>query len=215
VHTTVQPAPSNEQFQLPSFVGEAICLDALFGSAVDTAIPDAPLPICNEVDGDKFVAEYTKAVHGIAARVLRVSRLGKICAATVQEDDLFQVGIMAGLDAARRWDPSKKKTLANWVYYKAEKAMLDNLRKEVPHAISQRYSTECEAVQDPVDLEMLASVSQVVSRLTPRQKQFVQLFYVEDRNGEECGLIMGVTREAVRQLKERTLRDLRGMMGVK
>jgi RNA polymerase sigma factor (sigma-70 family) len=54
-----------------------------------------------------------------------------------------------------------------------------------------------------------ALVSKVVSTLTPREQQVIRMRFEDDLTFDECANRLGVTRERVRQIEAKALRNLR------
>jgi RNA polymerase sigma factor (sigma-70 family) len=217
VFTTLQSAPQNDQCQLPPSLGASLPGAPQFEPAVDTAYSDGPVSEprkLNEVDADAFVREYTKAVQGIASRVARSSKMGSMCGAAADPEDLFQVGIMAGLTAAQKYDPGKGKRQQNYIYMMAEFAMRDYLRNEFPHAMVQKFGVERLVLEDGSNIEQSVAVSQAVGTLSDRKKEMIQLYFVDGESCAEIGRRWEVSRERARQILEETLSELRGALSI-
>ena len=76
-----------------------------------------------------------------------------------------------------------------------------------------------EELEEVVEAKILREqVARALTTLRPRDARVVRLYYglqgEEEHTLEEIGQLLGVTRERVRQLRDRALRDLRsGEMG--
>ncbi len=55
------------------------------------------------------------------------------------------------------------------------------------------------------------AMSQYISHLSPRQRQIIQLYYIEQRKYDEICIIMGINYQSVRNLMHRSMSRLRQM----
>ncbi len=55
------------------------------------------------------------------------------------------------------------------------------------------------------------AMTQYISNLSPRQKQIIQLFYIEQRKYDDICQIMGISYQSVRNLMHRSMSRLREM----
>jgi RNA polymerase sigma-70 factor, ECF subfamily len=105
----------------------------------------------------------------------------------------------------------KEQTFSAWLYRIAHNHLIDTFRKN-------RRSVPLETVELPdeasheSDLEDKLDLQQVleeVRKLPEPQKQVILLKYLDDRDNEEIGRIMGKRQGAVRALQMRALINLR------
>jgi RNA polymerase primary sigma factor len=149
----------------------------------------------------------------------------------VDTEDLIQAGYMGLMEAERTYDESKSKW-STWAAYYIRKAMREAVGINTTrirahhHAISldapvgdeEGDITLMDMLEDEslpeassglIRAERAAAVREAVSRLEDRRRGAVELHDLEGQSFAQIGRRWGVTRENVRQLRDRALRDLR------
>jgi RNA polymerase sigma factor (sigma-70 family) len=154
----------------------------------------------------------------------------------VQADDLRQIGAMAAVDAASRYDPSKNKQFDSWVYLCVVNRISDEARAE-----RMRMKRECQLIteyhHDPVVAELSDSTIRMdnnaaltdpaalsadalvgdavlvlglaVRKLSPRLRALMTLLYSEGFTQSEVARMWVVSRQRIEQLKREALSQLR------
>lgn len=149
----------------------------------------------------------------------------------VDLDDLMQAGYMGLIEAERTYDESKSKW-STWAAYYIRKAMREAVGINTTrirahhHAISLDAplgdedddatlmdKLEDESIPDAssglIEAERAAAVREAVSRLEGQKRDVVELHDLEGQSLAQIGRSWDLSRERVRQLREKALLDLR------
>ena len=99
--------------------------------------------ICQPSESEELVNSYSGLVHRIAYHLM--ARLP----ASVQVDDLIQVGMLGLLDAAQQYDPSQGASFETYASIRIRGAMLDELRRTdwAPKSVHKKARDLLAAIQ--------------------------------------------------------------------
>lgn len=84
-----------------------------------------------------------------------------------------------------------------------DRASLSGQLKDVSETPEDQFS---------VDVEMAQMIGEAVSRMSPRSRAVLALYYLEDRTLAEIGRLLGVTESRVSQLQSRVLDSMRDIL---
>lgn len=149
----------------------------------------------------------------------------------VDLDDLMQAGYMGLIEAERTYDESKGKW-STWAAYYIRKAMREavginttrvrahnhTISLDVPLDAGEGDITLMDILEDEsipeassglIEAERAVAVREAVHRLEERKREVVEKHDLEGQSFAEIGRSWGLTRERVRQLRDKALRDLR------
>jgi len=143
--------------------------------------------------------------------VLAMAR--KYSTSLVSTDDLVQEGFLGLVEAERLFDPSKGVDFSTYAAYWVRKKMLALVDRERRHALETvRLDEELlPAAPPPGDEqgEKPGSCAAIYENLPVLERQVVNLIFWERKSTPEAARILGISKERVRQLRERALRRFR------
>jgi RNA polymerase sigma factor (sigma-70 family) len=227
-NTAVCVSSPNGETELPFPVGEAIPVELEDGpSGTDSGI-ESDVPFQFSCHPERVVIDFARMVRHLAR---------KSASNRVTEDDLFQIGMIAALSAARRFEAGKK-ALRWWIYMKVNYAIADASRSDkidcwresqMPESSSANFLNLCSrstALLDGEDkagrasptlgLEMRGDIEaekidlvDAMSLLTERQESLVRMVYFGGMSMAEAGRNFNITRERARQIHDEALGGLR------
>lgn len=157
------------------------------------------------------------SIRKIAYKVLR--RLPP----SIELDDLIQEGFLAVMEAARTYDESKGASFKSFSTIRAHGAMVDFVRREAAahgwdRVRKQRHKALVEdepSLDDNEALEELATRDAVrlgdlySSRLTPRDRFYVEMRFKHDMKLTAIGVMLGITESAASQGLARALNKMK------
>ena len=190
------------------------------------ATPHGPAP---SVD----IVPHLALVRGIAQRVARKYRLD-LC--HLDLDDLVSIGAEALLEAARRFDPSRRASFVTFAYYRVQGAMIDALRangsyrhntggsgpgaRQIFVVSLESHEEQCLAVPDgrqqPDQIAdartQVAWLRGALAGLAPRERRVVESYYFEDHNLDSIGAELGTSRSWTCRILQRAVDQLRAQL---
>ena len=162
-------------------------------------------------DPDAFGAlfdRYHPAVHRFV--VARIGHHG-------DADDLAQLVFVKALEALPRYE-SRGVPFAGWLFRLARNVVIDHVRTRREHAtldiVAERGSDEA----GPSDLaairQELDSLAGALRRLTPEQREAIELRFFAGLSAKEAAVAMGRQEGTVRGLQFRAIAALRRDLGI-
>jgi len=128
----------------------------------------------------------------------------------VPREDLIQEGMIGLMEAEKRFDPKYETKFSTYAVYWIKKQILaavDRENKAGPPAASFIEET---AVAPPAATTIRTSqYLNLPPNMPPKERKVLRLLYEEERTLKEIAEIMEISREKVRQLKEKAMRRLR------
>lgn len=131
----------------------------------------------------------------VCSIVLKFVRKGK-----VEDSELYSVGCLALMEAARTFDPSKGK-FATWAYLIVRQGVIDELKKNG----RSRESSSCE-LEKVADARRSTSTAQVVPGIVVRacedggdDNKMLLSHYLDGKSLSEIGREFGFSKEWVRK----------------
>ncbi len=82
---------------------------------------------------------------------------------------------------------------------------------DIRHLLEGERPLDTESLEE--EARRLQRVNECIKRLSPRQRQIIQLYYMERRKYDDICRIMGINYQSVRNLMHRSLSRLRLMAG--
>jgi len=134
----------------------------------------------------------------VRAVVYKYFRKGKI-----EDSDLYSVGCLALVDAARTFDPSKSK-FCTWATRLVNQRVLDEIRR-ARKGMEQSSPESLESMPaadrgDPVHLvHFMVDGSDSDSDSESESKSVLRKYYLEEKSLSEIGREFGITKEGVRK----------------
>jgi len=150
---------------------------------------------------DKIVIEYLPLVRSIAAKY---NKLG------VPHEDLEQEGMIGLLEAADKFDESKGAKFSTYATFWIKKYILKAVEKEKKSTYKTSTLNE-EITEDKSNNDAKPNNTKLKfpSGMPEAEKLVIKLLYVDQLTLKEISEQLGVSRERVRQLKEKALRRMR------
>ena len=168
---------------------------------------------------DRLVHDHMRLVRKLAWHVH-----GRIARA-VEVDDLIQTGMVALIEAARRYE-DRGFSFATYAGVRVKGAMLDVLRSQRPGGrgvavvIEPLDQTELESIADPAPLadtlfdqgEQCNDMTTAIAQLPPREARILSLYFVEGMGLDAIGATLGIGAARVCQIKKVGLARLRAAL---
>jgi RNA polymerase primary sigma factor len=150
---------------------------------------------------EKIVVEYLPLVRSIAAKY---NKLG------VPHEDLEQEGMIGLLEAADKYDESKGAKFSTYATFWIKKRILEAVEKEkkanfksvVLNESLTKDKTDSSQLPDLKTLEFSEGMPEV-------EKIVIRMLFQNQLTLKEISDQLGISRERVRQLKEKALRRMR------
>lgn len=163
-------------------------------------------------DHMRLVRKLAWHVHGRIARAVEV-------------DDLIQTGMVALIEAARRYE-DRGFSFATYAGVRVRGAMLDALRAQRPGGrgvavqVEPLDQPEVDRIADPAPLademfdcgEQAADMALAMARLPVREAQIMSLYFVEGLGLDDIGVRLGIGAARVSQIKKVGLARLRAAL---
>lgn len=161
------------------------------------------------MDKEKIITENSGLVKSIAS---------KYCHYGVGFDDLYQEGVIGIMEAAKRFDETKGAKFSTYATYFIKGSILDYLKKEKSINIIdldiyeneniEFYGVANESAQKKED-EYIKTAFVIPDDFPEFEKAVLKLSLIEGRTFKEIAEALGISRERVRQLKQKGLRRLK------
>jgi len=183
---------------------------------------------------NRLLKEFRRLVQDIVNKVLARFQGPRFYPG--MSDDLLQEGLIAFLEAVRRFDLSRSTRLSTYAWKTVTGRLKNYLRsgrshrqavsvEDLPDMTSNPHLLPEEIVEDGVDhpehMHRLIDdehktrvVQRALSELTPKQRRVVKLHYWEDMRQVAIAERMGVSRPAISQLLRRALDQLESILSV-
>lgn len=128
----------------------------------------------------------------------------------IHRDDLIQEGCIGVLDAAAHFDPSHKATFKTYASYWIRKRILEAIKQERRRSLNAVTLDDALLVPAPTAIDTEHQQLKILSRDIPVDEQTVlDLCVQEQRTLSETAEALHLSRERVRQLRQKALRRLR------
>jgi RNA polymerase sigma-70 factor, ECF subfamily len=161
-------------------------------------------------DPDAFGAlfdQYYVPVYRFAA-----ARVGPIDA-----EDLAQLVFVKALDALPRYE-ARGVPFGGWLFRLARNVVIDHVRAHREHATLDLVAERSDEDAGPDDLAVLRqemdSVAHAMRRLTPEQREAIELRFFAGLSAREAAEVMGRQEGTVRGLQFRAIAALRRDLGI-
>jgi RNA polymerase sigma factor (sigma-70 family) len=134
----------------------------------------------------------------------------KYCACGVPIDDLVQEGLRGLLEARRRYDPDHGASFSTYAYFWMRKMILASLNREARQSLyatgldDEREVPDHRTVSAALPDEMLPSAG-----CGDEERRILHMLFEEGKTLSETAVVLGITREQVRQRRQKALRRLR------
>ena len=126
--------------------------------------------------------------------------------------DLYSIQTFNNLEDARKY---KKAVLEEKLKNKTENTLtrlIEKERKEVLKESVYPYNIFEELELEYIDPDIIADFNVILVRLTPREEEFIKLFYKDNLTLEKIGKEHNITRERVRQITAKALRRIKSLI---
>ena len=149
---------------------------------------------------EKIVTDYLPLVRSIAAKY---NKLG------IPQEDLEQEGMIGLLEAANKFEENKGTKFSTYATYWIKKYILAAVDKEKKHSLNSTNLNE-EITKDKKAITIKSDTNIVLpSDMPENEKNVLTMLYEDEFTLKEIAEELGISRERVRQLKEKGLRRLR------
>ena len=149
---------------------------------------------------EKIVTEYFPLVRSIAAKY---NKLG------IPQEDLEQEGMIGLLEAANKYEEDKGAKFSTYATYWIKKYILAAVDKE------KKYSLNSTNLNEEITNDKKAATNKHVtnfdlpSDMPENEKRVLTMLFQDEFTLKEIAEELGISRERVRQLKEKGLRRLK------
>lgn len=152
------------------------------------------------MDLEKIVTEYLPLVRSFAAKYNKYG---------VSHEDLEQEGMIGLLQAANRYEEEKGEKFSTYASYWIKKYILAALERETRTSLhsgelNEELTQDIKAVETPK-----TSKIDLAQDIPYEEKKVLTLLFEKELTLKEISQEMGISRERVRQLKEKGLRRMR------
>jgi len=152
------------------------------------------------MDKEKIVVQYLPLVRSIAAKYNIYG---------ISHEDLEQEGMIGLLKAADKYEEDKNTKFSTYASYWIKKYIIAALKKETKTSLYSCKLNE-EITQDKKTVKTpKATKIELPQNMPQKEKQVLTLLYENEKTLKEISQEMDISREQVRQLKEKGLRRIR------
>ena len=160
-----------------------------------------------EAFGALFDRFYGPVYRYVAARVGRPS----------DAEDLAQLVFVKALEALPRYE-ARGIPFGGWLFRLARNVVIDHIRTRREHATLDVVAERPDSEDGPDELALLRqeldSVALALRRLTPEQREAVELRFFAGLSAKEAAIAMGRQEGTVRGLQYRAIAALRREVGI-
>ena len=149
---------------------------------------------------EKIVTEYLPLVRSIAAKY---NKLG------IPQEDLEQEGMIGLLEAANRYEENKGAKFSTYATYWIKKYILAAVDKEKKHSSNSTNLNEEITRDEKASVIKPATKIVLPSNMPENEKTVLIMLFQDEFTLKEIAEKLGISRERVRQLKEKGLRRMR------
>jgi RNA polymerase sigma-70 factor (ECF subfamily) len=157
--------------------------------------------------GALFDRYYVPVYRFVAARVSRPS----------DAEDLAQHVFVKALEALPRYE-ARGVPFGGWLFRLARNVVIDHVRTRRDHATLDLVAEQTAEETGPDDLAVLRqemdSVAAALGRLTPEQREAIELRFFAGLSAKEAAVAMGRQEGTVRGLQFRAIAALRRDLGI-
>ena len=127
----------------------------------------------------------------------------------VPREDLIQEGMIGLMEAKKRFDTKYETKFSTYAVYWIKKQILAAVDKEQKNGIGSVKFIEETVAEKPAPTIRTSQYLNLPKTMPDKERKVLRLLYEEERTLKEISEKMEITREKVRQLKEKALRRLR------
>ncbi len=149
---------------------------------------------------EKIVTEYLPLVRSIAAKY---NKLG------VPQEDLEQEGLIGLLEASNKFQDDKGTKFSTYATYWIKKYILAAVDKEKKHSLNSTNLNEDMTKEKNINTLKPTTNFELPSDMPKNEKTVLTMLFQEELTLKEIAEELCISRERVRQIKEKALRRLR------
>jgi len=154
-----------------------------------------------ELSSEQLIEKYSTLARSIA---LKYARYG------VPFDDLFQEGLLGILEAANKFDPQRGTKFSTYATYWIKKKIIESLKKERKNSLdSIHLIEEVVAEQKAAPVDKIPEKIKLPDNMPTLEKKVILSLFEHQKTLKEIAVELNLSRERVRQIKEKALRRLR------
>ncbi len=150
-----------------------------------------------------WIKEYIPLVKSIAQKYMKYG---------VPLDDLIQEGLIGLLEAKKRFKENKDTKFSTYAHYWVKKRILQALDLELKTSLSKMSLDEnidiAKDLEEPVVKKPWSKID-LPKDFPKDEAKVLRLFFDQGKNLKEIAEILKISREQVRQLKQKGLRRLK------
>ena len=154
----------------------------------------------SKMNKEKIVTEYLPLVRSVAAKY---NKLG------IPQEDLEQEGMIGLLEAANKYQDDKGAKFSTYATYWIKKYILAAVDKEKKHSLNSTDLNEDMTKDKKLKAIKPVTNFELPSHMPEIEKMVLTLLFQEELTLKEIAEEIGISRERVRQLKEKGLRRMR------
>ncbi|MCD6177063.1 MAG: sigma-70 family RNA polymerase sigma factor [Candidatus Cloacimonetes bacterium] len=149
---------------------------------------------------EKIVTEYLPLVRSIAAKYNKLR---------IPQEDLEQEGMIGLLKAANKYEENRGAKFSTYATYWIKKYILAAVDKEKKHSLNSTNLNE-EITKDKKAAAIKAVTNfDLPSDMPENEKTVLTMLFQDELTLKEIAEELGISRERVRQIKEKGLRRMR------
>ena len=149
---------------------------------------------------EKIVTEYLPLVRSIAAKYNKLR---------IPQEDLEQEGMIGLLKAANKYEKNRGAKFSTYATYWIKKYILAAVDKEKKHSLNSTNLNE-EITKDKKAAAIKAVTNfDLPSDMPENEKTVLTMLFQDELTLKEIAEELGISRERVRQIKEKGLRRMR------
>ena len=128
----------------------------------------------------------------------------------VPREDLIQEGLIGLMEAEKRYDNSKNTKFSSYAVFWIKKYILAAIDREKKGSLdSGEYKEDLIKIDKPVPQVRTSQYLNLPKDMPKQERLVLRALYEEEKTLKEISIALNITREKVRQLKEKALRRLR------
>ena len=124
-------------------------------------------------------------------------------------DDLIQEGMIGLLEAEKNFDESKNTKFSTYATYWIKKKIIKAIEQEKKESLDSIEFTENITSEKVQNEPQIKKQIKLPDSIPENEKTVLELLFNEEKTLNEIAEFLGISRERVRQLKEKGLRRLR------
>lgn len=154
-----------------------------------------------------FNIDFEKELKELAPLIKKIA--SNFITSNITADELFQEGMLGVYEAKQKYNPKKDTKFSTYAYFWIKKYIMKYVGVE-----KSKYEFNDKLLQNKIDEKQKEDLPKKTKITFPKkmpklEEQILDLLFNEENTLNEISEILNITREKVRQIKEKGLRRLR------